>query len=89
MNSDQIGGIIRAAMAIFAGWAVAHGFTEATWLATTGGVVAVATAIWSWYSNSTTALVAAVAKAPEVDKVLVRTPALVDAVPSPKVKMAK
>ncbi len=51
MNADQVGGLIRAAMAMFGGWAIAHGFTDASWLVVTGAVVAIVTAMWSWYAH--------------------------------------
>jgi hypothetical protein len=84
MNIDQTGGLIRAFMAMFAGWALAHGIDAATWLALTGGVVAVVTALWSLYANSLPKMLESVAKSPEVKKIIT-TPGLAMTTPHPKV----
>ena len=84
MNADQVGGIVRALMAVGAGYALSLGFTDAQWLAVTGSVVALVTILWSVYSNTVTHMVAAVAKDEDVVKVVV-SPALVFATGSPKV----
>ena len=84
MNADQVGGIVRALMAVGAGYALSLGFTDAQWLAVTGSVVALVTILWSVYSNTVTHMVASVAKDEEVVKVVV-SPALVFATGSPKV----
>ena len=84
MNADQIGGIVRALMAVGAGYALKLGFTDAQWLAVTGSVVALVTILWSVYSNTVTHMVASVAKDEDVVKVVV-SPALVFATGSPKV----
>lgn len=85
MTSDSIGGVVRAVMAAFAGWAMSHGFSQEAWLAVTGGVVAIITVLWSLASNSLLAMVKTVAKSPEVTKVVLADPAAADAVPSSKV----
>lgn len=85
MNSDQVGGIIRAVMAAFSGWALEHGFTQDQWLAITGGVLAAITVAWSYYSNSTKNLIVSVADSPDVHTVVVKDPALANEIPSPKV----
>ena len=84
MNSDQVGGIVRALMAVGAGYALSLGFTDAQWLAITGAVVTLITIIWSVYSNTVTSMIASVARDKEVVKVVV-SPALVFATGSPKV----
>ena len=84
MNADQIGGIVRAIMAVGAGYALSFGFTDAQWLAVTGAVVTLITIIWSVYSNTVTSMIASVAQNKEVVKVVV-SPALVFATGSPKV----
>ena len=84
MNSDQVGGIVRAIMAVGAGYALSLGFTDAQWLAITGAVVTLITIIWSVYSNTVTSMIASVARDKEVVKVVV-SPALVFATGSPKV----
>ena len=84
MNSDQVGGIVRASMAVGAGYALSLGFTDAQWLAITGAVVTLITIIWSVYSNTVTSMIASVAQNKEVVKVVV-SPALVFATGSPKV----
>ena len=84
MNADQVGGIVRALMAVGAGYALSLGFTDAQWLAVTGSVVALVTILWSVYSNTVTHMVASVAQHEDVVKVVV-SPALVFATGSPKV----
>ena len=84
MNSDQVGGIVRAIMAVGAGYALSLGFTDAQWLAITGAVVTLITIIWSVYSNTVTSMIASVARDKEVVKVVV-SPALVFATGDPKV----
>ena len=84
MNADQIGGIVRALMAVGAGYALNLGFTDAQWITVTGAVVALITVLWSVYSNTVTHMVASVARNDDVVKVVV-SPALVFATGSPKV----
>ena len=71
-------------MAVFAGWALEHGFTNETWLAVTGGVVALVTVLWSLYTNSLPSMVKTVSKSQSVDKVVVST-ALANKIDSSKV----
>lgn len=85
MTSDQIGGIIRALMAAFAGYAFEHGVTQDQWLAITGGIVAIVAVSWSLYSNSTPKMIQTVADKPEVAKVVTREPGLAIQIPSDKV----
>ena len=52
MNAEQIGGIVRALLAAVSGWAVGHGYLDNnTALAVSGGLVTIATAAWSYYTN--------------------------------------
>lgn len=85
MTSDQLGGIIRAIMAAFSGWALEHGFTNDQWLATSGGIIAIITVLWSLYSNSTHQLIQSVAEKPEVSKVVTTEPGLALQIPNDKV----
>ena len=84
MNSDQVGGIIRAIMATMSGMAITWGFSSEGWVAVTGGIVAVVVALWSHYSNSLPAMISSVAEAPEVKKIYT-TPSVAISVPSSKV----
>ncbi len=84
MNADQISGLVRSIMLTFSGIAIAHGFTDTTWVAFTGGVVALIGVLWSLYTNSTTSLITSVADKSEVSKVVV-TPGLAMSIPSRKV----
>lgn len=62
-TSDQIGGLVRALLAAAGGFAIGKGYVNAdtwTWLA--GGVATAIPAVWSWYTNKPSALVAAAAK---------------------------
>lgn len=85
MNSDQLGGIIRAVLMAFSGFALEHGVTTDQWLAITGGAVAIATVGWSIYSNSTTKMIQTVAEKPEVAKVVTKEPGFAISIPSDKV----
>ena len=51
MNSDQIGGILRALLAAGGGYAAAKGMDGGTYGLITGAVVTIVTAVWSWYTN--------------------------------------
>ncbi len=85
MSSAQIEGLIRALMLFGAGFALKYGIDAATWATITGGLVAIAGALWSWKSNTTEVMVGQVAKSPEVTKVVMEDPALAAAQPSGKV----
>ena len=69
----------------FSGFALEHGITTDQWLAITGGLVAIATVVWSFYSNSTHQLIQSVAEKPEVAKVVTSEPGLALQIPSDKV----
>lgn len=59
LTSDQIGGIVRALLTTVAGIAVTKGWTDANtaaWIS--GGVLALVTAGWSWWSNRPQKIVA-------------------------------
>ena len=52
MNTDQIGGIIRAIVAAIGGYFVGKGLVDANTVATVGGAVAtIAIALWSYWTN--------------------------------------
>lgn len=85
MNSTQFGGFARAILAWLGGFMLAKGWISAEYINDIVGLGSViAVAVWSWYSNSTPAMIAAVAEAPEVTKI-VTTPAMAMAIPSTKV----
>jgi hypothetical protein len=52
MNSDQVGGIVRALLAAIGGFLVARGVTDAgTVNAVAGAVATVVVAVWSAFTN--------------------------------------
>lgn len=52
MNTDQVGGLVRAIVAAVGGYFVGKGFLDASTVTMISGVaVTVATAVWSWYTN--------------------------------------
>ena len=52
MNSDQVGGLLRAVFAAVGGWAVGKGYVDgATATAVAGGLVTIGVAVWSFYTN--------------------------------------
>lgn len=62
-TSDQIGGLVRAALAAFGGVFIAKGYVTAdTWSWIVGGVATAIPAVWSWYTNKPAALIAAATK---------------------------
>lgn len=59
LTSDQIGGIVRALLTTVSGLIVAKGWTDANTAAwVSGGVLALATAGWSWWTNRPQKIVA-------------------------------
>jgi hypothetical protein len=86
ISSAQIDGIVRGVLALVSGLAIAYGIGDAaTWAIITGSIAALATAVWSLYSNSQAQLINQVSKDPEVKAVIVDTPKLADSIPSDKV----
>jgi hypothetical protein len=66
ISSAQIDGIVRAALALVSGLAIAYGIgDEATWATVTGALLSLITAAWSIYSNSQDKLIEQVAKGTE------------------------
>ena len=52
MNSDQLGGILRAVLAAVGGYVTGKGYVDsATYLTISGAIVTVLTAVWSFVSN--------------------------------------
>lgn len=52
MTSDQLGGVVRAMLAMLAGIAVKKGWTDGDSATTiVGGLTELAVAGWSWYTN--------------------------------------
>jgi hypothetical protein len=84
MTNAQIEGLLRSLMLVLGAWAAKYGVDEATWLGISGGVVMIAGAAWSYYSNSTARMVEQVAKSNDVEKVVVE-PAMANSIPSQKV----
>lgn len=84
MNSDQLGGIVRAILMAFSGYALEHGVTQDQWLAITGGAVAIVVVGWSIWSNSVPKQIISVAKSDDVKKVVV-SPGLVFTTDNPKI----
>lgn len=85
ISSSQIEGVVRAVLLLVSGYAVKYGIDQATWAIISGGLVAMATAGWSIYSNRVTGLVEQAAQSPEVTKIVVETQKMATDVPSPKV----
>jgi hypothetical protein len=86
ISSAQIDGIVRGVLALVSGLAIAYGIGDAaTWAIITGSIAALATAVWSLYSNSQAQLINQVSKDPEVKAVIVDTPKLANSIPSEKV----
>ena len=92
MTSDQINGIVRivvpAIMSSLSGFALSHGFTDASWLAVSGAVLTILVTLFSvaasWHSHTLPVMIDTVAQSPDVHKVIV-TPALAMTTPSLKV----
>lgn len=84
MNSDQIGGIVRAILSAVGGYFVGKGFLDASTLTTiVGAVTTLIVTGWSLWTNSTTAMIASVAEKPEVTKVV--APSLASSIPAANV----
>ncbi len=85
MNRSQIEGIVRWAIGIAVTWCTAKGWLPAGMGADViAAGVLLATIGWSWYTNKTTVMIAAVAQSDSVQKI-VTTPEISKADPSPKV----
>ena len=85
-NSDQIGGVVRALFALFAGWALAHGITADQWGVIAAGVsIVIGVAVSSLFSNSTAHQINVVAESPDVHAVVLKDPGTAMANPNPKV----
>ena len=83
--NPQVEGAIRSIIIALGAIAGASGYLKSIdWVSIAGAVTAIIGLAWSIYSNSTTHLVTQVAKAPEVQKVVV-APMLAMAVSSEKV----
>ena len=85
MTEAQVAGLVRALFLVLGGYAFKYGIDEATWAALTAGVVMIATACWSYYSNSTRRMAELVARQPETVAVVVEDKKLADSIPSEKV----
>jgi hypothetical protein len=68
MNSDQIGGLIRAVLSAVGGYFVGKGLVDASTMTTIVGAIAtIVMAGWSAWSNRASGLVASVSAMPSVD----------------------
>jgi hypothetical protein len=85
MTEGQVAGLVRSLFLVLGGFAFKYGIDEATWAAITSGVVMIAAAAWSYYSNSTRRMAQLVARQPETVAIVVDSKKFADAVPSPKV----
>jgi hypothetical protein len=85
MTEGQIAGLVRSLFLVLGGFAFKYGIDEATWAAITSGVVMIAAACWSYYSNSTRRMAELVARQPETVAIVVDSQKFANAVPSPKV----
>lgn len=86
MTSDQIGGLIRAIVSALGGYLVGRGLTDAGTVAAVAGAAAtIGVAVWSGFTNSPKAQINSVAANPAVASVVVATPEMAAAAPSPKV----
>jgi hypothetical protein len=84
MNSDQIGGLVRTVLVFLGGIIVSKGWIPVQSMnEIVGGLVGIIVAVWSWKTNSTSAMVASVADKPEVQKVV--APSLASSIPNPAV----
>ncbi len=88
--NPQVAGVLRILIASLLAGLVTKGIvspeqSSALVEALIGMAGIVGVAAWSWISNSLTALLTHVAKAPEVKGVVVKSDALADAIPSDKV----
>jgi len=83
--NPQLAGIVRAALSFAFGWMATKGVFPTGWVDTAVGIGgAVAVAVWSYYSNSTTSMLNSVAKSPDVHEITVE-PSVANQVPSEKV----
>jgi hypothetical protein len=86
MNSTQLGGFVRAAIAYAAGYLASKGLFPADWVGDVASLAAVmAVALWSWYSNRAPAIVDSAAEEGDVKQVVVTQDLKDQATPSPKV----
>jgi hypothetical protein len=85
ITTAQVEGLVRAALAILAGYALKYGIDDATWAVISASLLGLATAGWSLFSNTRSELIKEVAKNPEVTKVEVDSSKLADSFTSEKV----
>jgi len=86
MNATQVGNLIKSGLLALGVSSSVLGYVSAeVWVAVGGAVVAVGTVIWQIVANKTAKLIEAVAEAPEVKKVVVKSPALALSIPNIKV----
>ena len=85
MTEAQVAGLVRSLFLVLGGFAFKYGIDEATWAAISAGAAMIATACWSYYSNSTARMAELVARQPETVAVVVEDKKFADSVPSEKV----
>jgi hypothetical protein len=86
MNPTQIANLLKSALlAMGVSGSVIAWVSDEVWLAVGSAVLAIGIAVWQVIASRTKKLIEAVAKEPEVVKVIVDDKELADAVPSHKV----
>ena len=86
MNPTNIWNLIKSGLlALGVSSSVIGYISDEVGIAVGGAVIAIGAAIWQVIALKTTKLIEAVAKDPEVSKVVVHNPELAEAIPSPKV----
>jgi hypothetical protein len=84
-SQAQVEGLVRSALLLLSGMALAYGIDNATWATVTSAIVALVGAFWSIKSNSVGSLVTHAAQSPEVTQVVMSTSKASDAITSGKV----
>lgn len=85
VNPTQMGGIVRDVIKAVGLFFVFNGYVDGGMLEMIAGMgAALGASAWSWYTNKTSTMVAAIAESDRVAKV-VTTPEIANKVPSPKV----
>jgi hypothetical protein len=85
ITTAQIEGLVRAALAIMAGYALKYGIDDATWAVISASLLGLATAGWSLYSKTQAEMLKTLAKDPEVTQIEVDSAKLANSIPSEKV----
>lgn len=71
ITADQVGGLVRILLAGVATTAISHGYVDSSTASTiVGGAVGLATAAWSFYTNSPKAMIQSINSADNGVKVV-------------------